>query len=146
MTDLFFFVLGIINSLLLILIFILRKHRLDLIKKYNWIYLMLAIPTIVFIIIAVSEKAMIEYVVFLIIFFAFLLFEWLMDFIFKIEFRENFKTNLKWVIPYLCLYYAMNYGFVVMPWKLHLSWGLIMASLFIIQIALNLWSHPKQKN
>ncbi len=107
---------------------------------------MLAIPTIVFIIIAVSEKAMIEYVVFLIIFFAFLLFEWLMDFIFKIEFRENFKTNLKWVIPYLCLYYAMNYGFVVMPWKLHLSWGLIMASLFIIQIALNLWSHPKQKN
>jgi len=68
-----------------------------------------------------------------------------LDFVLKINFRENFKVNWKYVIPYLCLYYASNYGFVVMPWRTHLSWGILMASLFVIQFVLNLWSHPKPK-
>jgi hypothetical protein len=47
------------------------------------------------------------------------------------------------MVPYLGLYYAMNYGFVVMPWKTSLAWGLIMLGLFIVQIIANLRSHPK---
>jgi hypothetical protein len=34
-------------------------------------------------------------------------------------------------------------GFVVMPWKTSLLWGLIMLGLFIVQIIANLKSHPK---
>jgi hypothetical protein len=35
----------------------------------------------------------------------------------------------------------MNYGFVVMPWKSSLVWGLVMLGLFIIQIIANLQTH-----
>ena len=77
------------------------------------------------------------------IFLAFLLLEWLFDFVLKINFRENWKKNWKSLVPYLGLYYATNYGFVVMPWKTSLIWGIIMLCLFIIQIIVNLRSHPK---
>jgi hypothetical protein len=32
-----------------------------------------------------------------------------------------------------------------MPWKSHLSWGVLMLVLFIIQIIANIRSHPKAK-
>jgi len=84
-----------------------------------------------------------KYGIFLGIFLVFLLFEWLLDYALKINFRENLKKNWKWTVPYLTLYYAMNYGFVVMPWKTSVAWGLVMLGLFIIQIITNLGSHPK---
>lgn len=143
--QLFFFLLGLLNSLLLIVIFILRKHRLDLVKRYNWIYLLLAIPTAVGIYLSSTENGAIQYLIFLVIFMAFLILEWLLDYALKINFREDFKKNWKWIIPYLCLYYSMNYGFVVMPWSVHLSWGIIMSILLVIQISINIWSHPKLK-
>ena len=34
-------------------------------------------------------------------------------------------------------------NFVVMPWKTSLVWGLVMSGLFVIQIIVNLRSHPK---
>jgi len=37
----------------------------------------------------------------------------------------------------------MNYGFVVMPWKTSLPWGLVMLGLLVIQLITNLRSHPK---
>jgi hypothetical protein len=37
----------------------------------------------------------------------------------------------------------MNYGFVVMPWKTPLAWGLVMRGLFIVQIIANLRRHLK---
>ncbi len=61
------------------------------------------------------------------------------------HFRENMKQNLKWVVPYLGLYCAMNYGFVAMPWKTSLMWGVIMLGLFIIQSVVDLRSHPEMK-
>lgn len=45
-------------------------------------------------------------------------------------------------MPYLCLYCAMDYGFVVMVWKTSLTRGIIMLGLFIIQIIANLRTHP----
>jgi len=32
----------------------------------------------------------------------------------------------------------MNYGFVVMPWKTSLVWGLTVLGLFVVQIAAKL--------
>jgi len=105
--------------------------------------LLLAIPAVYGIFLVFQEQKAVQYSIFLGIFLAFLALEWLLDYVLKINFRENWKQNWKWLLPYLVLYYAMNYGFVAMPWKTSLSWGLVMLGLFIIQIIMNLRSHPK---
>ena len=143
MLELFFFILGIVNSAFLILIFLIRKNRLDLLQRIGWMYLLLAIPAVYGIFLVFQEQKAVQYSIFLGIFLAFIATEWLFDYVLKINFRENWKQNWKWMLPYLVLYYAMNYGFVVMPWKIHLPWGLVMLGLFIIQIITNLRSHPK---
>ena len=84
-----------------------------------------------------------QYGIFLGISLTFIFFEWLLDYALKINFRENMKEHWKWVVPYLALYYAMNYGFVVMPWKTSMTWGIVMLGLFIIQIIANFRTHPK---
>jgi hypothetical protein len=141
--ELFFFILGLVNSVFLIFIFLIRKNGLALLQRIGWLYFLLVIPAAYGIILVVQEQKTERYSIFLVIFLAFLLIEWLFDYILKINFRENWKKNWKWLVPYLGLYYAMNYGFVVMPWKTSLVWGLIMLGLFIIQIIVNLRSHPK---
>jgi hypothetical protein len=143
MLELLFFILGLVNSVFLIFIFLIRKNRLALVQRIGWTYFLLAIPAIYGIILAVQEQKTERYSIFLGIFLVFIFIEWLFDYVLKINFRENWKQNWKWMIPYLALYYAMNYGFVVMPWKTHLLWGLVMLGLFIIQIITNLRSHPK---
>ena len=145
MLEVFFFILGLVNSVVLIFIFLIRKSRLALLKRIGWVYFLLAVPAAYGIILVVQEQKTVRYSIFLVIFLAFLLLEWLYDYVLKINFRENWRKNWKWLVPYLGLYYAMNYGFVVMPWKTSLVWGVIMLSLFIIQIVLNLRSHPKIK-
>ena len=143
MLELFFFILGIVNSSLLIFIFLIRKNRFALLERIGWVYLLLAIPAVYGIVLVFQEQKAVQYSIFLGIFLAFLALEWLFDYVLKVNFRENWKENWKYVIPYLVLYYAMNYGFVVMPWKTSLTWGLVMLCLFIIQIIMNLRSHPK---
>jgi len=143
MLELFFFILGLVNSVFLIFIFLIRKTRLTLLERTGWLYFLLAIPAAYGIILVVQEQKTMRYSIFLGIFLAFLLVEWLFDYVLKINFRANWKKNWKWLVPYLGLYYAMNYGFVVMPWKTSLVWGIIMLGLFIIQIITNLRSHPK---
>jgi len=146
MYEVFFFVLGLVNSIALIFIFLIRKKRLDLLQKIGWTYLLLAIPAVYGIFLVFQEQKAVQYSIFLGIFLAFLAIEWLFDYVLKINFRENWKKNWKWIIPYLVLYYAMNYGFIVMPWKTNLTWGFIMLGLFIIQIIANLRSHPKMNS
>ena len=143
MLEVFFFILGLVNSVFLIFIFMIRKNRLALLQRIGWLYLVLAIPAAYGIFLVVHEQKAVRYGIFLGIFLAFLLLEWLYDHVLKINFRENWKRNWKWLVPYLGLYYAMNYGFVVMPWKTSLAWGLIMLGLFTIQIITNLKSHSK---
>jgi hypothetical protein len=143
MLEPYFFALGIVNSVFLIFIFLIRKDKLTVLRRIGWVYLLLAIPAIYGIVLVIQEQKTIRYSIFLGIFLAFLFLEWLYDYVLKINFRENLRKNWKWVVPYLGLYYAMNYGFVVMPWKTSLVWGLIMLGLFIIQIITNLRSHPK---
>jgi hypothetical protein len=143
MLELFFFVLGIVNSVFLIFIFLIRKSRLALLTRIGWVYMLLAIPAVYGIFLVVQEQKSVRYSISLGIFLVFLAIEWLYDYDLKINFRGNWKQNWKWLLPYLALYYAMNYGFVVMPWKTSLPWGLVMLGLFIIQIITNLKSHPK---
>jgi hypothetical protein len=143
MLEVYFFILGLVNSVFLILLFLVRKNRLDLVNRFGWIYLLLAVPAAYGIFLVQQENRTVQYSIFLGIFLAFLFVEWLFDYVLKINFRENWRKNWKWMVPYLGLYYAMNYGFVVMPWKSSLAWGLTMLGLFIVQIIANLRSHPK---
>ena len=109
MLELFFFILGLVNSVLLIFIFLIRKNRLAILQRIGWVYLLLAIPAAYGIFLVVHEQKTVRYGIFLGIFLAFLLLEWLFDHVLKINFRENWKKNWKWLVPYLGLYYAMNY-------------------------------------
>jgi len=146
MLEPYFFTLGIVNSTILIFIFIIRKNRFALLQRIGWVYLLLVIPAVYGIFLVFQEQKAVQYSIFLGIFLAFLAIELLFDYVLKINFRENWKQNWKWILPYLALYYAMNYGFVVMPWKTNMTWGFIMLGLFIIQIVTNLRSHPKMNS
>ena len=137
----FFFVLGLVNSSFLIFIFLIRKNHLELVERVGWMYFLLAIPAIYAIILVQREQQTQRYTIFLGIFLAFLAIELLYDWILKIPFRETMDWKL--LVPYLALYFSMNYGFVVMTWKFYsLPYGIILTVLFVIQIIANIASHP----
>ena len=143
MLEPFFFALGIVNNIFLIFIFLIRKNRLDLLKKVGWTYLFLAIPAVYIIFLVQQEGKSVQYTIFLGIFLAFLVIEALYDYVLKLNFRET--MDWKQLVPYVALYLSMNYGFVVMPLKYwSLTAGLIMLGLFIIQLITNIASHPKK--
>ena len=98
MLEVFFFVLGLVNSVFLIFIFMIQKNRLALLQRIGWLYLVLAIPAAYGIFLVVHEQKAVRYGIFLGIFLAFLLLEWLYDHVFKISFRENWKRNWKWLV------------------------------------------------
>jgi hypothetical protein len=95
MLEVFFFILGLANSIFLILLFLVRKNRIDFIYRFGWIYLLLAIPAAYGIFLVQHENETARYTIFLAIFLAFLLIEWLYDYVLKINFRENWKKNWK---------------------------------------------------
>ena len=136
-----FFGLGLINNLYLIFIFSIRSNMtyLQRVGKY---YFLLAIPAIYGIVMVQQEHQSVRYSIFLGIFLAFLALEYLFDYVWKIPFRDNMKKYWKHAAPYLGLYYAMNYGFVIMTWKYYSKiGGAIMLGLLIIQIIANLRTH-----
>lgn len=141
MLEPFFFALGLVNNVLLILIFLIRTDRLDLLQQFGWLYVLLAIPAIYAIFLVQKEKKTARYTIFLVIFLAFLAIEVLYDWLLKIPFRETMDWRL--LVPYVALYVSMNYGFVVMPWKYYSSKaGIISLGLLVIQLIANISTHP----
>jgi len=148
MSEELFFILGIVNNLFLIYIFWIRE-KMTLLQRVGKFYFLLAIPAVYGIFLVQQEHKSVRYSIFLGIFLAFLVLELLYDYILKIPFRENLKKHWKPAVPYLALYYAMNYGFVVMVWKNYSQiGGAIMLGLLIIQIIVNIRTHSpvSQKN
>jgi hypothetical protein len=141
MLEPFYFALGLVNSGVLIIIFLIRENHLPLLQRIGWIYCLLAIPTIYAIFLVQKEKKTPRYTIFLAIFLAFLAIEALYDWILKVPFRETMDWRL--LVPYVALYFSMNIGFVVMPWKYYsVRGGIILLVLFNIQIITNLVTHP----
>ena len=116
MLENLFFILGIVNNLFLIIIFLFR-NKIAILQRIGWIYFLLVIPAVYGIFLVIKENKAVQYTIFLGIFLAFLAIEGFYDYVLKIDFRTNFRKNWKLLIPYLILYYAMSYGFVVMVWK-----------------------------
>ena len=56
MLEIFYFILGLVNSVFLIFIFLIRNNRLALLKRIGWVYLLLAIPAAYGIILVVAEQ------------------------------------------------------------------------------------------
>jgi hypothetical protein len=46
MLEELFFILGFANNLFLIFIFLIRKDKMVLLKRFGWVYLLLAIPAV----------------------------------------------------------------------------------------------------
>jgi hypothetical protein len=142
MLEPFFFALGLVNNVFLIFIFLIRKKHSALLQRIGWAYMLLAIPAIYAIFLVQQEQKTSRYTIFLGIFLAFLAIEALYDWILKIPFRET--MDWKQLVPYVTLYISMNYGFVVMVWKYDsLIGGMIMLGLFVVQIIVNIVTHPR---
>jgi hypothetical protein len=134
-----FFALGLANSVALIAIFAVRGHRLDLVRRFGWLYLLLAFPAIYVLVLAWQERA-VRYLVFLAIFLAFLAIEALYDWILKIPFRE--KMDWRQLVPYVALYISSNYGFVVLTWRFDSnSRGILLLAMFVVQLLANFATH-----
>jgi len=145
MLENLFFILGIVNNLFLIIIFLVR-NKIAVLKRIGWIYFLLAIPAAYGIFLVIKENKAVQYTIFLGLFLAFLAIEGLYDYILKIDFRTNFRKNWKLLIPYLILYYAMSYGFIVMVWKTSAVNGAIILALVVIQIIIiNIITHPRKQ-
>jgi len=102
-------------------------------------YFILAIPALVNILLLRYDAQFVRYGIFLGLFLAFLLVEWVYDYRLHIDWRRNWKL----LAPYLALYYAANYGFVVMPWKMEhrALQGITMLVVVVIQISVNVATH-----
>ena len=127
------------------MIFYLRfngyEKNKDLIRKIGYIYLGLAPFAIIVWILSVKNQRPSSNDIFCAIFLLYLGIEALFDFILKIEFRSIWYL----LIPYLILYYIVNYGIVMMIWAESQPWGIVMLVLWIIQLILNRISHWKPK-
>ncbi|GAA2156009.1 hypothetical protein FHX52_4133 [Humibacillus xanthopallidus] len=141
MLEPLFFALGVVNNLALISIFILRDRRLDLIQRYGWLYLLLALPATYAIVLARQEQQPPQYTIFLILYLAFLAVEALYDWVLKIPFRESMDWRL--LVPYVALYISSSYGFVVMVWKDSVPGGLLMLLLTVGQFIANAVTHRR---
>ena len=142
MLEPFFFALGLVNSGVLIFIFLIRKKHFTLLQRIGWVYFLLAIPAIYAIFLVQQEQKTPRYTIFLGIFLAFLAIEALYDWILKIPFRET--MDWKQLVPYVALYISMNYGFVIMVWRYYsLTSGIILLGLFVVQIIANIVTHPR---
>ena len=71
MLEPFFFALGLVNSGVLIFIFLIRKNHLALVQRIGWVYLLLAIPAIYAIFLVQQEQKTPRYTIFLGIFWHF---------------------------------------------------------------------------
>lgn len=136
-----FFALGVANGVALLVVFLLRRRRLDMVRRFGWLYFLLAVPASYGIVLAQREQAPVQYTIFLAIFLAFLAVEALYDWVLKVPFRE--RPDWRLLVPYVALYISSCYGFVVMVWRESVPGGVLMLALTVAQFAANAATHPR---
>jgi hypothetical protein len=92
MLELFFFILGLVNNIFLIFIFLVRKtHKMATLQRIGVGYLLLAIPAVYGIFLVVQEQKAVQYGIFLGIFLTYLALEWVYDFVLKPPFSSELE-------------------------------------------------------
>jgi hypothetical protein len=102
MFEYLYFILGVVNNLLLLAIFLsVRFSRQSELKMFGKAYLLLSLPALYLFYAAFTQGKSSKYVIFLIIFLASLSVDFLYDFLLKVSFRKSWKL----LVPYLMLYW-----------------------------------------
>ena len=136
-----FFGIGLVINLFLIVVFYLSiTKNQSVLEKIGPYFFLLIIPALYCIFLVIKDGTSTRHLIFLIIFLVFMFIEWLFDYVLKIDFRSF--NDWRTFVPYIVLYYAMNYGFVVMTWKyLDVRLGIGLMVLWVIQLGMNIFSH-----
>ena len=142
MVEPLFVALGVVNNLALLAVFVLRARHLELVLRFGWLYLLLAVPASALLVLAVREDAPRQYPVFLAIYLGFLAVEGLYDWVLRLPFRE--RADWRLLTPYVALYVSSCYGFVVMAWRWSPPWGLTMLALTVAQLVANGLTHRRR--
>ncbi|MHB1314220.1 MAG: hypothetical protein ACYCX2_01895 [Christensenellales bacterium] len=138
MFEILYFAIGAAHNILLSIVFAFRKAGNErAMRAAGYAYFLLGIPAAAALALAAVLGRQANYMIFLAIFIAYLILEYLFDFLLKIPFRRNWKL----LLPYLALYFAANYGFFAMAWKYSLVQGMIIGALLAVQLVLNMLSH-----
>jgi hypothetical protein len=127
-----FFISGVIFFISIIGIFISAARESEkYLRGIGIIILSLSIPLIiVFIDYLVIGQEVMRYI-YIIVIFAYLIVELLLDFIFKIEFREKTSTH----VPYIILEYAACFAFIFNTIEIDLILGWTVSILFWVMLA-----------
>ena len=127
--DLVFVLSAVIFNLLIAALFIAQKQGRDkLVRQLGVTWLLLFFPlTIVYI-----RYWMLAKPAWVMIYFSFILFymlvEWLLDYVFKYDFRSRKITH----IPYIILEYIALFGLIGIAFEIDKIWGFIVTACFWI--------------
>ena len=125
--DLIFVFSAVIFNLLIAGIFVAQKQgREKLVRRFGVTWLLVAIPlTIVYVRYWMLDKA-----AWIMIYFSFILFymlvEWLLDYVFKYDFRARKITH----IPYILLEYVALFGLIGISFEINKTWGFVVTASF----------------
>ncbi|MHA2180735.1 MAG: hypothetical protein ACXAAH_04865 [Promethearchaeota archaeon] len=130
--DWLFFISGVIFFISISGIFIsAAKENGKFLRGIGVIVISLLIPLIiVFIDYLVIGQELIR-IVYILIIFAYLIVELLLDFIFKVKFREKISTH----VPYIILEYAACFSFVFNTIEIDVVLGWIVSIFFWVMLA-----------
>lgn len=130
--DWIFFISGVVFFISIIGIFIsAARENEKFLRGIGVIIISLSIPLIiVFINYLVIGQELIR-IVYLVIIFAYLVLELLLDFIFKIEFRDNTCIH----VPYIILEYAACFSFIFNTIKINEILGWVVSICFWVMLA-----------
>jgi hypothetical protein len=137
---LLFFIINIANIDIAI-IFLARVKKPGLESGLGIIYIALSIPTLILIILNIVFLREWWFWVFPSIFFIFVIFEIMVDYVKKIEFRNPRKKKI--LVPYLLLYYISIILMWGLTWTLGILFGAITGITYFLQLGCSIYAGKK---
>lgn len=137
---LLFFIINIANIDITI-IFLARVKKPGLERGLGIIYIALSIPTLILIILNIVFLREWWFWVFPSIFFIFVIFEIIVDYVKKIEFRNPRKKKI--LVPYLLLYYISIILMWGLTWTLGILFGAITGITYFLQLGCSIYAGKK---
>lgn len=100
-------------------------------RRIGLIIISLLVPLIIVFIDYIVIRQELMRIIYIVVIFAYLIVELLLDFILKIEFRDKTSTH----VPYIILEYAACFAFIFNTIKINEILGLVVSILFWVMLA-----------